>query len=178
MQLFDAIRARASYRGAFSSTPVPLDHLLTIAEAACLAPSGCNRQTPRFILVDNPVFIREISAIIVKEKVAGAGAVLVFCMEKGQEYAVEDCAAAVENALLALTAYGYVSCWIDGALRSGERAGRMAALLGVPDAYAVRVILPVGHPAEDPKPPEKMPFEERVFYNRFGDSAKAPEGLL
>jgi len=38
--------------------------------------------------------------------------------------------------------------WLDGLLRREGRAAKVGALLGVPTAREVRVILPVGAPAE------------------------------
>ena len=43
-------------------------------------------------------------------------------------FQVEDCAAAVENILLAVTALGYATVWIDGWLRLKDHAERIGAL--------------------------------------------------
>ena len=52
MDLFDAIRARRSYLGAYRPGPVPREHLRAIMEAGLAAPSGCNKQTVRLVAVD------------------------------------------------------------------------------------------------------------------------------
>lgn len=43
----------------------------------------------------------------------------------------------------------------------------MARLLGVPDHLTAVVYLPVGIPAEEVKGVQKMPFEERAWFNGY-----------
>ncbi|MBN1402293.1 MAG: nitroreductase family protein, partial [Anaerolineae bacterium] len=83
-------------------------------------------------------------------------------------FEVEDCAAATENILLAITALGYASVWIDGWVRREDRAQAIGELLGLPDDRIVRILLPLGVPAEHWAQREKMPFEERAWFNRHG----------
>ena len=56
----------------------------------------------------------------------------------------------------------------DGWLRREGRAEAIGKLLGVPDEKIVRILLPIGVPAEDYKQPEKMPFNERACFNKYG----------
>ena len=44
----------------------------------------------------------------------------------------------------------------------------MADILGVPNEYDLVCFLPVGVAAEAVRPPEKLPFEVRAWFNRFG----------
>ena len=60
--------------------------------------------------------------------------------------------------------------WIDGWLRVEGRAEKIGKLLGLPEGKIIRVLLPVGVPAEVYKRPEKKPFEERAWFNRYGQS--------
>jgi nitroreductase len=69
--------------------------------------------------------------------------------------------------LPAVTALGYATVWIDGALRFEKRAARIAALLGVPAERTVRILLPLGVAAEPGAQREKLPFEKRAWFNRF-----------
>ena len=86
---------------------------------------------------------------------------------EGLSFAVEDCAAAVENMLLAITALGYASVWVDGWLRKEGRAADIAKMLSVPDTKTIRIILPIGVPAEQRQQPDKKPLEERAFFNKY-----------
>jgi nitroreductase len=83
-------------------------------------------------------------------------------------FVIEDCAASVENMLLAITALGYATVWLDGVLRRDGRALRIAKLLGVPSNLAVRILLPIGVPAEAGQQRERLPFEQRAWFNQYG----------
>jgi nitroreductase len=83
-------------------------------------------------------------------------------------FAEEDCGAAVENLLLAITALGYATVWLDGALKVEDRATRVGQLLGVPPEKTVAVALPLGIPKQPGTQRERMPFDQRAWYNRYG----------
>jgi nitroreductase len=89
-------------------------------------------------------------------------------------FAAEDCAASVENMLLAITALGYATVWLDGVLRFENKAARIGQLLGVPAGRFVRIILPVGVAAKPGTQREKLPFEQRGWFNRYGGEMKSP----
>ncbi len=172
MDLFAAIEARHSYRGPFLKSSVPREDLRRIVEAGIRAPSGYNAQTTSFAIVDDPALIGKAADIMGKPRLAEAPALIAVIMDAdgspGEDYrfGVEDYAAATENLLLAITALGYASVWIDGALRSEQRAERLAELLGVAAGLSVRAVLPVGVPAERPADHPKKRFEERAWFNR------------
>jgi nitroreductase len=172
MDLFEAIRSRHSYRGPFLASSVPREDLRRIVEAGIQAPSGYNAQTTSFVIVDETDLIVKVADILGKAKLREAPALIVVLMDAdgspGESYrfGVEDYAAATENMLLAITALGYASVWIDGALRSERRAERIAELLGVAARLSVRVVLPVGVPAETRAQQPKKSFEERAAFNR------------
>ena len=173
MDFFDAIRARYSYRGEFRTGIIPEDTLRRIVQAGLDAPSGCNFQTTEFVVVTDKALVAQIGAVLSKPAIATAPAVIVaLCNPEpnlnGVSFWVEDCAAAVENVLLAVAALGYASCWIDGALRREGRAERIGALLAVPPGRVVRILLPIGVPATPGVRKEKKPFEKRAWFNRYG----------
>jgi len=168
MDLFDAFKKRISYRGAYLPGTVPHASLKRIVEAALSAPSGCNRQTTRIVAVTEPGNIQAISELMGKPNIANAGALLILAYDPAEEYGVEDCAAASENAMLAIAATGYASCWLDGVLRRDNRAEKIADLLKVPPPFRIRIVLPVGRSATEPVGPEKRPFKERAYLDYFG----------
>ncbi len=178
MDCLSAISERFSYRGAFQDKPVSREDLTKIATAATLAPSGCNKQTTRFVIVDDAEILKQIGALHPIAAMKTARAMLMFIIDCNPEavyqnmsFQPEDCAAAVENALLAITALGYASVWIDGALRREGRAEKIGQLLKVPEGKVVRVLLPIGVPAENGPRPDKMPLEERAWFNGYGSNS-------
>lgn len=177
MDVFEAIEKRHSYRGDFKNQPVRREDLLKIVAAGIRAPSGHNLQTTSFVIVDDADLIAGIAGCLEKKLVADARALIVCVSQRipsptgsGFVYDVEDCAAATENMLLAVTALGYATCWIDGALRRENRAARIGELLGVPEDATVRIVLPIGVPVEERRQKEKKPIEERTFFNRWAQT--------
>lgn len=177
MDFFEVVKKRQSYRGAFADRAVPCADLEKIVQAGMDAPSGKNAQTTRFMIVDAPQTLAKIAGMHPKNKAMQQAKAFIACIVdkqppgvyEGVSFQVEDCAAAVENMLLSITALGYASVWIDGWLRVKDRAETIGGLLGVPAEKIVRVLLPVGIPAEDYPQPKKMPFAERAWFNRYGE---------
>ncbi|MDD5458446.1 MAG: nitroreductase family protein [Phycisphaerae bacterium] len=175
MELFEAIEKRHSYRGGFTDEAVNKEDLKRIVSTGLAAPSGCNAQTTRFVIVDDPAMLAKICAMHTTNIAMQQAKAMIICIVdkepqpvyEDKSFAIEDCAAAVENMLLAITALGYASVWIDGWLRVEGRADKIAKLLGVPDGKIARVLLPIGRPAEKVTAREKMPFEKRAWFNQY-----------
>ncbi len=176
MDVFEAINKRYSYRGPFRDVPIPREHLRKIVEAGIRAPSGKNAQTTSFVIVDDPVLLRQIAALFENKPVCSTAKAMIVCITDPRpvmgdvSFHVEDCAAAVENMLLAITALGYATVWIDGALRYNRIAERIGDVFCVPSDRIVRVLLPVGIPAEPGSQREKLPFEQRAWFNGWKKS--------
>ena len=173
MNGMDLLFSRHSYRGKYEPTPVPREDLTKIMQAGLAAPSGCNKQTTSLIAVDAPDVLSKLRAVIdppVGETAPAAICVLTqkVCAYRDKCFAVQDYSAAIENMLLAITNLGYQSCWYEGHITDDDRiCDRMARILGVPEEYELVCFLPVGIAREEIKPPKKMPFGERAWFNGF-----------
>lgn len=178
MDVFEAVALRHSYRGPFRDQMIPRADLERIVQAGLQAPSGKNAQTTRFVIVDDPDLVRKIAGMPAANTAMQQAKAFIACIVdvkpeavyEGHDFQVEDCAAAVENMLLAVTALGYATVWIDGWLRVERRAEAIGKLLGLPDGKIVRVILPIGVPEETWPRKEKMPFAARAWFNRYGEA--------
>ena len=174
MNVLQAIEARHSYRGRYLDQPVPREDLERILRAGLCAPSGCNKQTASLIAVDDPGVLAKLREVI-RPPIAQTAPAMICVLTKriiaygDRCYSVQDYAAATQNMLLAIVALGYQSCWIEGHITDADAIGRkMADILGVPKEYDLVCFLPVGVAAEAVRPPEKLPFEVRAWFNRFG----------
>jgi nitroreductase len=85
-------------------------------------------------------------------------------MDPSSRWWVEDGAAAVENMLIASTALGYGSCWLEGYTVPLEE--QFKALLGVPEEKRLLTLVPVGVPVEWPTQ-QKKPLEEVIHWERY-----------
>lgn len=174
MDLFDAIDKRYSYRGRFLSNPIPRDSLQLIMEAGLAAPSGCNEQTTSLIGIDDTELMKRVAGLLGKPGFASAPAAICVLTQpipafKGRFYNVQDYAAVIENMLLAVTALGYASCWVEGYVtdQTTKIGKQMAAILNVPDSYQLVSFLPIGIPAESGPRAKRKLFCERAWFNGY-----------
>ena len=175
MDVFQAIASRYSHKEGFLPDPVPLADLEKIAFAGLAAPSGANRQTVHLIILPDRQAMEQLSAITTHMGLATAPAGIVVLTNSTitppqvMNFEKEDYAAAVENMLLAATALGYASLWLDSPYFDAEKEKAAKALLGVPDGFRIWATLPIGKPDGAGSRRDKLPHEARVFYRKFGE---------
>ncbi len=161
MDALEAIRRRRSVRR-YTGDPIPREDLEKIVDAGRLAASGNNRQPWDFIVVTD-------RAMIDRLKVAAgwmdkAGAIIAVVLDPSSRWWLEDGSAAVENMLIASTALGYGSCWLEGYTLPREE--EFKALLGVPEGKRLLTLVPLGVPAEWPTV-EKKPLEAVIHWEKY-----------
>ena len=161
MDALEAIRTRRSIRR-YKNAVIPKNDLETIVDAGRLAATGSNRQPWDFIIVtEKPVIINfKVSGAWIEE----ASAVIVVVMDPRSRWWIEDGAAAIENMLLASTALGYGSCWVEGDALPHEEM--IKSLLGIPSDRRVMALVPIGLPAETPQPKKKS-LGEILHWEKF-----------
>ncbi len=155
MDAFDAILGRRSIRR-FGADAVDASAVRRILEAGMAAPSAGNQQPWRFVVVHDRQLKSEVAAQSPHAgMLEGAPIGLVVCgdldAEKHQGYWVQDCAAAVENMLLAAHALGLGAVWL-GYYPREERWRGVQRVLGIPDRVVPLAVLAIGHPAEQKSP--------------------------
>jgi len=112
MDTLQAIHTRRSIR-TYIDQPVPDELIQKLLAATMQAPSACNQQPWQFIVIDDRAILTKIPTFMPNAAmVAIAPLAILVCgdlhlhMEKSEGYWVVDCAAAVENMLLAAHALG------------------------------------------------------------------------
>ncbi len=172
----EIIAARTSYRGKYKNEKVPRSDLIKIMEAGLAAPSGCNKQTTSLIAVDDEKLLKELLSLIDPPICETAPAIICvltqrICAYRDKCFSIQDYSAATQNMLLTIKALGYESCWYEGHITDDDNiGGKLAKRLSVPDDYELVCILPVGVAAEPLKTVRKKPFDERAWFNGFGNN--------
>ena len=161
MDALEAIRKRRSIRR-YIDDAIPKADLETIVDAGRLAATGSNQQPWDFVVVTDRAMIAQFK--ISGAWIASAGAVIVVVMDPRSRWWVEDGAAAIENMLLASTALGYGSCWVEGDVLLREEQFKI--LLDVPAEKRVMALIPIGVAAESPAP-EKKQLEQVLHWEKF-----------
>lgn len=161
MDALEAIRKRRSVRE-YTGESIPRKDLERIVDAGRLAASGSNQQPWDFIVITDRAMIKQLkTAAHWMEK---AGAIIAVVMDPSSRWWVEDGAAAIENMLIACTALGYGSCWLEGYTLPREE--EFKNLLGIPKAKRLLTLVPVGVPVEWPTK-EKKPLVEVLHWERY-----------
>jgi len=164
MDLFEAIEKRASVRNLQRVDLTDAD-LNRILDAGRRAPSGYNRQPFELIVIREPGSLAKLA-----ESQACIGdvntAIAVVADPDMSKYWLEDLSAATENMLLAITALGYATVWVEGRILPNEH--ELKHMLGVPEKLRLMVVLPVGKALGMAKQADKRPLEEVVHYEHYG----------
>ena len=161
MDALEAIRKRRSVRK-YTGDPISRQDLETIVDAGRLAATGGNRQPWDFIVVTERETIDQLK--VAAQWMEKAAAIVAVVMDPSSRWWIEDGAAAIENILLASTALGYGSCWLEGWTLPHEE--EFKALLGVPEEKRLLTLIPIGVPAEWPTK-EKKPLTEVLHWERY-----------
>ena len=161
MDALEAIRKRRSVRE-YTGEPVPREDIVKIVDAGRLAASGHNHQPWDFVVVTDREMIDRLK--VAAQWMEKAGAIIAVVMDPSSRWWLEDGAAAVENMLIASTALGYGSCWLEG--YTVPREEEFKGLLGIPAEKRLLTLVPIGVPAAWPTK-EKKTLEEVLRWERY-----------
>ena len=161
MGALEAIRKRRSIRK-FTGDPILKKDLETIVDAGRLAASGSNKQPWEFIVVTKSEMINRLS--VAASWMDRAGAIIAVVMDPSSKWWVEDGSAAIENILIASTALGYGSCWLEGNTLPIE--DELKEMLGVPVEKRLLSLIPIGVPVEWPTK-EKKSLSEVIHWEKY-----------
>ncbi|HUJ45479.1 MAG TPA: nitroreductase family protein [Opitutaceae bacterium] len=160
MQLNEKLSAlwgRRSIR-TYANAPVPPEAITDLLRAAMAAPSAAAKDPWRFVVVqDRPMLRRMAEALPHGRMLAEAGAGIVVCGDlaaahDGQlSYLLQDCAAAIENLLIAAHLLGLGACWL-GVHPREPRIAALRTLLGIPAGIVPVSAIALGFPAERKEP--------------------------
>jgi len=174
MDFFEAVEKRYSHKDKFLPNSVPISVLEQIAKAGLAAPTGNNSQYVRLVILPDNKSLIPLHDISPNDILLSAPAAIAVLTDPSAQmyqwnFAVEDYSAAAAQMLLAATALGYVSLWLDSPYFDEDKQKAAVAVLGAPESYHLRVVLPIGLPDGEVKRRSKMTFEERVSYRKFGE---------
>ena len=152
MDFYDVLKKRKSYRGYDSSKNIPDDVLDRIGQAVNLAPTACNRQPIRFLLIRDQALREKVCNIYTKPWLKEAPAILVALENEseawhrfeGESASIIDTAIAMEHFVLAAAAEGLGTCWICAFKRD-----EMDQALNIEKPWHSVAISPLGYAKAD-----------------------------
>ncbi|MBR9700777.1 hypothetical protein GOV11_02840 [Candidatus Woesearchaeota archaeon] len=179
--VFQTMASRRTTRR-FMPKPVEMDKLLQVVQAGVLAPSSGNIQNWGFTIVTDQEKIREMYPLTLEQEplLTAPAAIIVtgdiehshtmYGLRGKRLYTIQNCAAAIENMLLAAEGLNLGACWI-GAFDEDK----ISDLFEIPqDTQRAQAIILFGYPAASPEPKETKDLECFVFFNKFGNKVQRP----
>lgn len=162
MEFYDVIRLRRSIRS-YKSVPVPDDVLERIGEAVNFAPTACNRQPFRLLLLKNEAKRRDVCKHYKAPWLAEAPVVAVMIGNEpeawrrleGDSIVDVDAAIAMEHFVLAATEEGLGTCWVCAFNRAG-----VDAALELPEGQRSIALSPLGYANAQPGPFMRKPLNQ------------------
>jgi len=172
MDFFDAVETRYSHKESFLPDAVPLEVLERVAKSGLAAPTGMNSQCVRLVILPDRGALQPLCGVAPTNGLRTAPAAIAVLTDSSTQtgkynFEVEDYAAAAAQMLLAATALGYVSLWLDSPYFGEAEQKAALAVLNAPAGYHLRVVLPIGLPDGPGTRRGKIPFSGRVKYNTF-----------
>lgn len=177
--MLELIVSRQSDRK-YSDKPIEKEKLERIIEAGRMAPSACNAQPWKFIIVTDPSLRKKV-AEAASAKLLGmnsfvnqAPVMMIIIREqpnfsskvggtiKNRDYSLIDIGIASENICLQAEAESIGSCmigWFD------ERM--LKKILDIPASKRVELIITLGHSLSEKREKKRKPAEVTVSYNKY-----------
>lgn len=149
MTFLDLVRARESVRDYDPGRPVPREVLERILEAGRLAPSACNLQPWRFIVVSSPGALARVRPCYKGTWFQDAPHVLAVAGRRkhawtrrdGYNSLETDLAIAMDHLILAAAAEGVGTCWI-----AAFDPAALRRALELEEGEEVFAVTPLGYP--------------------------------
>jgi nitroreductase len=189
--LFEIIKSRRSIRS-WATGKIPNDVIEKLIEAATWAPSACNRQSVRYIVLQDDE--QRMSLVSLREKFLGRAPLLIFIGADKRNYYPEevnivpylDAAVASQNLLLMAHSMGlgavFVKCtnvdikmdtpWSGGQIRK-KAILEMYSKLNLPDHFMPVAIIGLGYPKRTPPPPPRLPRSDVLYFEKAPASSSA-----
>ena len=179
IKTLELIKNRQSDRK-YSDKPVEKEKLERIIEAGRMAPSACNAQPWKFIVVDEPGLLAKLAEAATAKLLGMNGFVdqaplmivivrehpnfssMIGAVIKDKDYSLIDIGIAAQNICLQAEAEGIGSCmlgWFDENL--------VRKTLDIPKAKRVELIITLGYSLSEKRGKKRKPESETISYNKY-----------
>jgi nitroreductase len=182
MSFLELVSKRQSVRKYDPAKPVEPEKLKRCLEAARLAPSACNAQPWKFIVVDDPELKTKVAeatygpVMRFNKFVAEAPVIVVITIEKPNftskfgtavkniEYPLIDIGIAAQHFCLQAQEIGLGTC-----LLGWFQAKTIQQLLNIPEKRKIGLLISVGYPVEQYKfrTKQRKPYQEICSFNKY-----------
>lgn len=169
-KVIDAILGRRSIRR-YKDQPVEKEKIDLMIRCASAAPSAGNGRPAHFVVIRDRVVLDGMSKVHpYGAMLAQAPMAVAICADKdknalSQSYWQQDCAAAMENLLIAAHALGLGAVWL-GVSSLPDGGSEIGSMIHVPEHISIMGIASIGYPDEEKRPHSGDPAE-RLHLERW-----------
>ncbi len=169
MNVLDAIFSRRSIRK-YTGETISNELLETLLRAGQAAPSAHNYQPWHFVVVRDPEKLQQIAEKHPYAKMLPqAGCCIIVCGDEEKQpqkgFMIEDCAAAIQNILLAAHGSGLGAVWC-GLHPVPQLTEMIGEVINLPSTIEPIGMVVVGHKAEEKGPAERFD-QNKVHYDQW-----------
>lgn len=171
MDIKKAIDLRKSIRK-YQDKQIPEEIIKDLLDAARRAPSAKNTQSHKYFVVKDKEMINKLKEhnAFKQPFVYDAPLIIICCANPKQypkrvdvddspeNYALIDLSIASSFLVLRATELGLGTVFVAWVYRD-----RIKKILNIPEEYIIPFVLPIGYPAEDPKPKARKELNEIIF---------------
>jgi len=170
MDIMTAILGRRSIRK-YTEECASEEQIKALLKAAMSAPTAKHAREMRYIVVDDRATLDKVALLCPNAGMAAKAKLgILICADLSAEivagYWPQDCAAAMENLLLAAHGLGLGAVW-TGIYPIAERVKIYKEIFELPENVMPQGFAVIGHPVEE-KEPNNRYEEEFVFRNTWG----------
>ncbi|MBS3097323.1 nitroreductase family protein [Candidatus Woesearchaeota archaeon] len=180
MDTLECIKTRRSVRK-YKDKPVEWEKIVNILHAGKSAPCAGNIQNWKFIVIRDEANRKKVAKAALEQGwmedapvhiivIAEPEKAARFYGTRGERlYTIQNCAAAVENMLLAAHAQGLGACWV-GAFNEDE----IMYTTNLPEEAIAHAIITIGYADEKPPMPPKNRIEHVTYLEKWWNRRKVP----
>ncbi|TET24902.1 MAG: hypothetical protein E3J78_00455 [Candidatus Cloacimonadota bacterium] len=184
--LDEVLKKRRSVR-VYENKMVEKDKLISVVESSMFAPSACNRQPARFIVVTDKGKVEKIikhslGGIVSNRWATTVPVFIIACAKrtmfvhtiaarfKNIPYHYLDMGAAIEHLLLKAVEQGLAACWIGWFNRNSIRR-----ILHIPASIEIISLIAIGYESKQIEGKERVKRmrNEFLFWNEYGKTSNA-----
>jgi len=176
--LTELIQRRRSVRS-YKEKSIDKNTVTSIVEAAQYAPSACNAQPWRFVIVTDMFLLKEVvdkglGGVVPNKWAASAPVMIIGCAHlnllthrigesvKGIHYHQIDLGIAMEHMVLRATELGLGTCWIGW-----FKEKKIKKILNIPKNWKIISLLTLGYPQEESNASTpRLNLNEILFFNK------------
>ena len=169
MDIIEGILSRRSIRKFFPDK-ISDDLIETWLKCGMQAPSAGNEQPWHFIIIKNKEILHKIPKFHNHAQMLNQAALAILicfdpALEKHDKMAIQDCAAATQNLLLAIHSQGFGAVWLGVYPREKRMLG-LKSLFQIPNNIIPFSLIAIGKSAEEKETQNRF-NEKRIHYDKW-----------